>query len=60
MTEENSQPTEPQAFGWIAGVPTGLQDHPETRRAFEERRRIYEQQQQNPENPESPESPSEV
>lgn len=51
MTEENSQSTAPQSFGWIAGVPSGLQDHPEVRRAMEERRRMYEQQQQSTENP---------
>ncbi len=33
MTEEQTpQSTEPQTFGWVAGVPAGLQEHPDNKR----------------------------
>jgi len=38
MTEETSQSTEttentePKVFGWVAGLPTGMQVHPENPR----------------------------
>jgi hypothetical protein len=46
MTEENTQSTEPQSFGWVAGVPVGMQEHPDNLRVIEERQKLYQQQQE--------------
>ena len=43
MTEENTQP---KTFGWVAGVPVGMQEHPDTIKDLEERRKRFQQQQE--------------